>query len=183
MNSRTILLSIFAWILISTVTRAQPRSVFTTTGDAISANSFTAKLTLGEPLPGAILRSTSYTMVTGFYTGGSPVSIAHEDEEILPTDFELDQNYPNPFNPATSIRYGLAEAATVSLRVFNLLGQEVATLVEGEIQNAGYHTKQWNARRHDGSVAPSGLYVYQLRIVDTSSKTQRLFSRKMLLVR
>lgn len=81
----------------------------------------------------------------------------------LPGDFFLFQNYPNPFNPSTIISYSLPEAANVSLRVFNTLGQEVAVLVN-EQRSPGYFQVQWNAN------APSGIYFYRLQtgeFVDT----------------
>ena len=85
--------------------------------------------------------------------------------------FALDQNYPNPFNPSTTVRYELPKDSRVSLRVFNILGQEVATLVNGE-QKAGYKSIEWNA----GSVA-SGVYFYRLEAGDFSA------SKKLLLLK
>jgi hypothetical protein len=70
-------------------------------------------------------------------------------------------NYPNPFNPATTIRYALNEDTFVSLKVYNMLGQEVATLVEG-YQSAGYHSAEWNSRTEAGTVVASGIYMYRL---------------------
>lgn len=57
---------------------------------------------------------------------------------VTPTEFELSQNYPNPFNPSTTIRYAVPNESKVSISIFNLLGQEVATLVN-DVQPAGYH--------------------------------------------
>jgi hypothetical protein len=75
----------------------------------------------------------------------------------LPTTFQLHQNYPNPFNPSTTISYDLPTRSHVTLRIFNVLGQEVATLVDGEVQ-AGRHEVGWNAAR-----MTSGVYWYQLK--------------------
>lgn len=74
----------------------------------------------------------------------------------LPAQYTLEGNYPNPFNPATTIRYGLPEAAQVRLVVYNLLGQEVARLVEGP-QEAGWHAVSFDARH-----LSSGVYLYRL---------------------
>ena len=83
--------------------------------------------------------------------------------KIIPASYELSQNFPNPFNPATTIRYGLPEAERVTLKVFNLLGEEVVTLIADESKEAGYHTAIWNGRNQTGQSVASGVYVYRLR--------------------
>jgi hypothetical protein len=85
--------------------------------------------------------------------------------------YALEQNFPNPFNPETNISFELAEATNVSLRVFNLLGQEVASLVNGP-QAAGRHTVSF-----DGSNLTSGMYVYRLEAGEFSA------TRKMVLMK
>ncbi len=70
-----------------------------------------------------------------------------DDNAILPISTQILSNYPNPFNPTTTIKYSLSRSSDVSLSVFNLLGQKVATLFEGN-QNAGEYNVVWNARRH-----------------------------------
>jgi hypothetical protein len=85
--------------------------------------------------------------------------------------FALLQNYPNPFNPTTHIRYALQQRAPVSLKVFDLAGREVATLVEGT-QDEGSYTVEWNARTF-----PSGAYFYRLA-AGNYSETKRLILEK-----
>jgi hypothetical protein len=75
----------------------------------------------------------------------------------VPAEFSLAQNYPNPFNPSTTIVYRLAGSEEVTLRVFDMLGREVAVLDAGA-RLAGEHTVRWNA-----GTAASGVYFYQLR--------------------
>ena len=110
------------------------------------------------------------------------------DLDLFPKKFELDQNYPNPFNPSTSIRYGVSEASVVSLTVYNVLGQVVATLVNQESKSPGYHVAHWDARADDGSEIASGLYVYQLQVSSSpSSESDRgdatVITRKMLFIK
>ncbi|MCH7965624.1 MAG: T9SS type A sorting domain-containing protein [Bacteroidetes bacterium] len=83
-----------------------------------------------------------------------------ETEEI-PTEYSLSQNYPNPFNPSTTIQYSLPEAGDVTLRVYNLLGQEVKTVFNNVSQSAGTHKVVLNI-----SELPSGIYFYSFRVND-----------------
>jgi uncharacterized repeat protein (TIGR02543 family) len=96
----------------------------------------------------------------------------------IPKDYSVQNNYPNPFNPSTAIRYGLPKASKVTIKVYSILGQEVATLIDG-VQEAGYHQTSWN-----GSRAASGVYL--LRIVAHSvDGNSAVFTtaKKMLLVK
>ena len=86
-----------------------------------------------------------------------PVSTSAKDGEV-PTEVTLGQNHPNPFNPETTIRYALPQGAEVRLAVYDLLGHEVAVLVDGS-QPVGQHTV-----RFDGGDLPSGSYVYRLQV-------------------
>lgn len=86
------------------------------------------------------------------------VVVSVDENSLLPTQFTVDQNYPNPFNPATTIRYGLPAQAKVTLKVYDILGSEVATLINNEIVSAGYHQVNFNAGR-----LASGTYIYRLQ--------------------
>jgi hypothetical protein len=99
------------------------------------------------------------------------------DASTLPTEYGLSQNYPNPFNPATVIRYQLPAAGWVTLKVFNTLGQEVATLVDG-MRNAGYLNATW-----DASGVPSGVYFCRLIARQTDGGAAFIQSRKLLLTK
>jgi len=80
----------------------------------------------------------------------------------IPTDFELLQNHPNPFNPTTQIEYALPEARHVTLKIFNMSGQQIRELVSGQ-QSVGIHTIEWDATDEMGIRVPSGLYIYVLK--------------------
>jgi hypothetical protein len=92
-----------------------------------------------------------------------------------PEKFELFQNYPNPFNPSTIISYVLPSPCHTNLTIYNLLGQEVATLVD-EHKPAGYYQEMFNAHRF-----PSGMYVYQLALNDEQGKKQIAHKAMLLL--
>ena len=100
-----------------------------------------------------------------------PAGLGISDEAPIASRYELGQNYPNPFNPTTHIRFNIPETANAKLTVFNVMGEEVATLVNGVMQ-AGGHTVSWNA-----ASMPTGVYFYQLESGNFSQ------TKKLLLVK
>ena len=88
-------------------------------------------------------------------------------ETEIPNEFKLFQNYPNPFNPVTNIRYQIANNTFVCLKIFDVLGKEVETLVN-EKMDAGTYSVEWNARQGGSSTLASGIYFYQLKTKDFS---------------
>jgi predicted GH43/DUF377 family glycosyl hydrolase len=104
----------------------------------------------------------------------SPFGAVPVGQRGLPENYLLKQNYPNPFNPSTTIRYELPHASRVSLKVYNTLGQEVATLVN-ETKPAGMYTVQFDARLPGGQAGrlASGVYFYRLE-AGTFVQTKRL---------
>ena len=103
-----------------------------------------------------------------------PTSI--EGESIQPKEFSLKQNYPNPFNPSTVIKYQLAENSFVTLKVYDVLGEEVTTLVN-EFQNAGQYTVKFSAEQLEQNTISSGIYFYRLETENFNSV------KKMILIR
>jgi hypothetical protein len=89
------------------------------------------------------------------------VSVRRDLAEETPIEFMLHQNYPNPFNPATTIAYDLPSEVNVSLRVFNVLGEEVVSLVQ-EKQVQGRHLIRWNGMSRSGLSCSSGVYFLRL---------------------
>ncbi len=79
-------------------------------------------------------------------------------QAFLPQEYALHQNYPNPFNPSTTLRFDLPEAADIHIVVYDLLGKEVARLVEQRLE-AGYHHLVWNGRNRNGREVPTGMYI------------------------
>jgi photosystem II stability/assembly factor-like uncharacterized protein len=108
--------------------------------------------------------------------------IEEDDPMALPQEFALMQNYPNPFNPATNIRYALARSAHVSLRVYNLLGQEIAIL-KNEVEATGTHDVVWYGKNNAGQVVASGVYFYSMEAKPLDGSSTIIASRKMLLVK
>jgi hypothetical protein len=104
---------------------------------------------------------------------GEPSSVTNEND--IPKNFVLYQNYPNPFNPSTTIKFDLPEESAVNLKIFNILGEEIVTILN-ETLKAGSHLVQWNA----GNLS-SGIYIYQLSATTEVSKFTD--SKNLLLIK
>jgi len=105
------------------------------------------------------------------YSTGNVSGISEENFQQIPENFSLSQNYPNPFNPSTTIRFELSESDIVTLKIFNILGEEISTLVNTELK-AGKHEYQFNANN-----LSSGIYFYRIQ---AGSFTE---TKKMILIR
>ncbi len=114
----------------------------------------------------------------GYYSfvGIDSLSLNAEESLEVPTDFRLSQNYPNPFNPETTIEYSLPLSGKVSLKIFNALGEEVISLIDG-VQSSGRKKTTWNGKDSFGQECSSGFYIAVL-----TSGGKKL-SRKMQLIR
>lgn len=113
-------------------------------------------------------RLSSFT----FGTTGSPKPSA----ELVPMEFKLFQNYPNPFNATTNINYQIPQAGQVILKIYDILGQEIRTLIK-ETREAGHFDIFWDGKNADGNEVTSGAYVYKIQLGDHTD------SKRMLLIR
>ena len=105
---------------------------------------------------GNIWLTTGGDDIQEFNPNGIVTSVSSYSYSV-PTNYQLYQNYPNPFNPSTTIRFNLASSGNVSLKIYDVLGREVANLINGEL-TAGQHSAVWNA-----SNFASGVYLYRLK--------------------
>lgn len=128
-----------------------------------------------------IISNAYYNSFTAIVLSGVALvsDLSNMDGARIPTEFALHQNYPNPFNPITTIQYELPERSDVKIVIYDLLGNEVATLVN-EIQKAGFKSVQW-----DASNVASGVYFYQIRAGNPSSGSGHGFvqTRKMVVLK
>jgi hypothetical protein len=105
-----------------------------------------------------------------------PTGVSDDTGASLPSQFTLAQNYPNPFNPTTTIAYSVPRKADVRLEIFNILGQNVRTLVT-ESEAAGNYLAVWDGRDDHRRTLSTGVYLYRLTVGDA------VLSKKMLLLK
>ncbi len=108
-----------------------------------------------------------------FFPADKPTSVGSKDEPV-PNAFALEQNYPNPFNPSTTISYELPQTGKVVLKIYNVLGEVIRTLVNEE-QSAGLKSVVWNGTDDTGQVVRTGTYVYELKVAEFSQKRKMVF--------
>ena len=155
-----------------TLQTGQDKTIFVTfkpsTEDTIKSR---LKITTNDP-------QQPIAVITLSGIGTAPTSTIEDDLEInqRPDTYNLFQNYPNPFNPTTSIQYTVYSdrfvTQPVNLKIYNLLGQEVRTLVS-TLQEGGMYSVTWDARDEGGKEVPSGIYLYRLGAGEWS-KTKRM---------
>ncbi len=135
---------------------------------SINTGNVYLKFVNGIPIGGTSI-SVLYKLNNGEFKNGPTLNLTvtgietnnQKNNSAAPVDLKLMQNYPNPFNPSTHIQFSIPKSSFVSLKVYNILGQLVKTLVNGNI-SAGMHTVQWNSDSENGSKAESGLYIYKI---------------------
>ena len=132
-------------------------------------------------IPGTSLNPELLNVVCGFPGEDNPIAVStvtasSEGGHVLPKEFALFQNYPNPFNPNTQISFDIPTAEFVTLRVYNLLGQDVKMLAN-KVMSPGKYTFDWNGTDLLNNDVASGVYFYELRGENFVSR------KKMLLIR
>lgn len=136
---------------------AIPRSVLSNGGTVMSNGAYRVMSTLGQSAIGYAVNGT-HAHGAGFWYQNVDIatSVESASDETLPATFRLDQNYPNPFNPSTTIQFGVPIKSAVSLKLFDLLGREVAELVRDEMP-AGEYKINFQAKG-----LASGVYLYRM---------------------
>jgi len=109
------------------------------------------------------VQNNDYKIQHGFWVVGGTVLSMGQDDLTIPTKFELYQNYPNPFNPTTVIKFGLPETSNVRIEIYNMLGQRVDEVTNGN-KASGYHEVIWNA-----SNLSSGIFLINFTAVGSET--------------
>jgi hypothetical protein len=135
-----------------------------------------------------LFQKASYRLTCIIYTqwiNANGTTVVSDKENDLPSGFELSQNYPNPFNPSTNIRFRIVESGLVTLKVYDILGNEIATLVNEEKQ-PGVYEVEFNTSTFN-YIPSSGIYFYQLLVSDLQSKDEKsgnfIETKKMILMK
>ncbi len=115
--------------------------------------------------------SAAYTFIIDFESG-------IENSFLSESGFELQQNFPNPFNPHTTIGFNLPERGLVQIRIYNILGKLISTLLDDH-KNSGLHFVKWDGTNVRGVQAASGTYIYNMR-VKTAAKQEITITKRML---
>ncbi len=126
------------------------------------------------------LGSTNYASTLGFTVLSDSVVSVNDNNLLNPIDFALNQNYPNPFNPTTTINFTLPVNSNVKLVIYNLLGEEVQTVIS-QFMLAGNHSVKFNAKSSSNKELTSGIYLYKLNAIGVNGKEFNQTKKMMLL--
>jgi len=146
-------------------------SVVGSGGNTISNASNIFVSTVGEAFIGNSTNATQQQQTGFWYVYQQSTLTDVEDEETIPTVFKLEQNYPNPFNPSTKIKYAVPERSNVLIKIYDILGSEVVTLVNEEM-DAGWYQKSFDAYSYS-----SGVYLFRMEAGNYIS------TKKMMLIK
>lgn len=169
-----LLISLILLFFISPLRTAQnqiPISVLSNGGEKQSNSNYVITGTLGQ-INGDLSTTTSFKLQPGFwYQYYQDVVVNVEDDYHLPLTYKLEQNYPNPFNPSTIIKFAVPERTRVLIKIYDILGGEVNTLVNEEL-DAGWYEKTYYS-----STLSTGVYLYRFQAGNYVS------TKKMLMIK
>jgi hypothetical protein len=126
-------------------------------GSSMANNSFRMVGTLGQPLIGRVSNPSLVHGAGFWYSSAGLITSVEQKSTNVPTEYRLEQNYPNPFNPQTTIEFAVPRPSQVTLKIYDLLGREVATLVDEKLEPGEYKVT------FDAGGLASGVYVYRIR--------------------
>ena len=134
-------------------------------GASTSSNSsYTFTGTVGQPAIGEA-SNASYTLIS---------NVEEEEGYKLPTDYKLFQNYPNPFNPETTIKFKIPKTSFVTIKIYNVIGELIRTLVNTQKQ-PGIYSVKWDSMNNSGNIVSSGVYVYHMQAGSFSTVKKMIF--------
>jgi hypothetical protein len=168
------LMLVMVTLLLVTVALPQyqiTNSVIGSGGNIIANSNNIIVSTVGESFIGKSSNTINQNQIGFWYAYQQTTITDVEDEEIIPTVFKLEQNYPNPFNPSTKIKFAVPEKSNVLIKVYDILGSEVTTLVNKEM-DAGWYENNFNA-----AGLSSGIYLFRMEAGSYIS------TKKMILLR
>ena len=140
-------------------------------GTTVSNASYNFNSTIGESFIGKSVNATNQQQAGFWYVYQQTTITDVEDEELLPTVFKLEQNYPNPFNPSTIIKFAVPVKSNVLIKIYDILGSEVVTIVNEEV-DAGWYQKSFDAYSYS-----SGVYLFRMEAGNYIS------TKKMMLIK
>jgi hypothetical protein len=134
-------------------------------GSISSSTNYRMSDAIGQPVPIGTSAVPGYIESSGFFAGeGVSTGIADEAARKILTEFQLCQNYPNPFNPSTTIQFQIPMTADVVIRIYNIKGAVIRTLVHGK-RTAGEYPAVWNGNDDRGNLSASGIYLYRMEAI------------------
>ncbi len=158
----------FSWVGASPSGGGSGNGPTATTNVTICGQGVTVTATSGSQTATATINLTYVGCAGGCDEDGNPggpypcKKLIRSETQKLPDKFELSQNYPNPFNPTTTIKFAIPIASNVILKIYNIQGQEVKTLV-GDYLSEGFYEAEWDGKDEAGSQVASGIYVYRIQ--------------------
>jgi hypothetical protein len=158
-------------------------NVFSSGGNFSNNLLYNLRGTAGQVLLGKNSNTINFNNVGFWYIKKDVITNTEEEHDNLPKIFSLSQNYPNPFNPQTRIKYDLPHTGKVLMKVYNIVGEEICTLVD-EVKPAASFEVLWDGRDNTGHRVATGVYLYQLEVQDPSTGSGQglMQTRRMLLL-